>query len=382
MYVDDDLEDEAAEIGLAMSWLCVNHQLRSLSLALNAFSTAAPLVVILNALSLTEFDPTQPDYSIPCQLTALSIQVLWGGSTMPTRLPDTGRLHHLPNLTRLHWTQQLHPLRYKVPDLKPVFDPALPSARLCLSRLQHLQLTIESKQQESALAQLSVCTQLRVLHLSTESSELSVKTIPACLLQQLLTAWAPTIEEIRLTALKISYLKAVSDSSAAGYDGEWKSLAACHQLRLLELPLQPKMPAGLVSALGSLPRFHALELSWSSFDPSNLQLPSNLLSCMVASRARTWSHLYLCALAGPAGVQSLQHAIRPGSGLSMSLDLQLVALRGKLALEQAACKRIRVHYHCDRQLPSQKETCYCISKNQEGQHVWLQQEQTWQRAST
>ena len=361
-------QTNAAAVASAIRWLSVTHQLRSLSLRQSnpTLNTVSPIVLLFRTLLLLTDHPqlqSSPDesvppldLSVPCALTDLSVTTDGGfaGVVADPALAFPSRLDCLPHLTRLQWVQRLPYSDAAALDSEPtrVFallppshrhSPPLPSStRSFLAGLQELRLTFAFKETYTSIhetidlpthiAHLIECTQLRVLHLSTRPEQ-GAKCIPARLARKLLAAWAPTIEEIRLdVGIKLEYC--ISSAELAV-----QPLAACQQLRVLELSAQSDMPAAFFSALSSLPQFHTLELSWHNLR-SNV-LPATLLSCMVASRS--WSHLHLRALSSVAAPTYSS----PGYGLNQ----QLMAMHARVAQDERARQRIRVHCHIEGHAP-------------------------------
>ena len=147
-------------------------------------------------------------------------------------------------------------------------------------------------------------------------------------------------------------------------EGEWKALAACHQLRSLSLqPLDPRteLPAAFLAALASLPHFRSLKLLWLVSQPF---MPT-LLRYMAESRS--WSELHLRCPCFSTPHYPLKHG-----GKGAGLNAQLAALQ----LDDRTAERIQLFVHQTRSTSSrQKMTCFRISSVDEatGKRVWEKQ---------
>ena len=189
-------------------WLSVHHALRSLSVGEHGGWHCQASVVALLAFSQPTLDPStaslQPplDVQQPCGLTDLTLSVHFAIASLATN-GDCTFLHFLPHLTRLQWPE--YP---SAPLLLPLeVSPQLSLNKQSeLSRLHEIRLEMADVQSDlRRLLHLRACTQLRRVQLSMWTTHdpgcperRRACTLEASVLQQLLTAWSHSIEEIRI----------------------------------------------------------------------------------------------------------------------------------------------------------------------------------------
>lgn len=377
---------QGSEISLArvIRWLSVEHQLRSFSLV--TFSSddnevyfqpvsffqvlllctpdlQSPLLAHTIAAKLASQQPSFQDWSLPCALTDVCVRSDNDQRHFPSPSPSPSTANffsfaNLPHLTRLRWVQQVHATRSMdgYLTLLPANGALSACVRSTLARLQQLSINLNCNRTTPShyMRYLLECRQLRVLHLHTRASLrqiAAVAPLEASVLQQGLAVWAPTIEEIRITgyAGRVDYANYAG--ATAQYDAEWNSLHACHQLRVLELPLQTDMPEAMLCALASLPVFHTLELkALEEGGASFAQTPApSLLSSMCSSSS--WRNLHL------------HHAPNQRSLIMMVMSSQLASL-------QQPADRIRIYSHL---FGHSQVECYRASKDdQTNAQCWQQ----------
>ena len=342
-------------LAYTIRWLSVHHQLRSFSVerirhgvsfmpALlscdKPTGIAASRLAELNRALNPPLDPT-----VPCALSDLSLDQL------PP--PSAALLGSLPSLTRLQ-TRVEEPHWYQLNAVTSLFAAQLdPSLQRTLLQLH--QLRMEGGTPQPHWEHLVHCAALRTVHLTqyVPRRDSAAPPLSRLQLQSLLRAWSATLEECRLE-LSVVY----------GVDKEgWRELAACHQLRVLELRLLKgqALPEGFVAALQELPSFQSLALNF--YGPSVCPLPSNLLTVM--ARSRSFSSLHLRARDAhqpPDFVQSKQPT--QSDGLSFMLSTLPSVL-----LTPTALARIRVFgYHGATRAATAH--CYRIVQSADQQYAW------------